>query len=1032
MDIARASIDRPIMTWILILACLLGGIAAFFSLGRLEDPAFSIKTAAVITEYPGASAAVVAREVSEPLESAIQQMGEVDYITSRNTPGLSIIEIEIKETVAGPELPDAWTKLRARVGDAAPALPEGASTPFVDDKFGDVFGIYFAVTAEGFSDAERHRLARYVRREVLTVDGVADVDVGGLPAEAIYVEPNLAILANQNVPASRLLEAIKNANAVVDAGERGPVRIQVPEGSDSVSDIANLAVGVGDKVVSLSDIAEVRRTRQHDPELLIRHNGEEAFTIGVAGLPTENIVDVGARVDEKMATIKASLPAGVAFHPIYEQHRIVDEASNAFLVNLAMSVVIVVVVLAVFMGWRAALTVGLTLFLTVLGTLLFMFGFSIEMERISLGALIIAMGMLVDNSIVVAEGMQTAMARGKSSRDAASDAASKTQLPLLGATVIGILAFAPIGLSPDSTGEFMFSLFAVVGISLLLSWLLAITVTPLMGHYLFVQGTGGEGEAYGGLLYRIYGGLLRGAMRIRLLVVILLIGVTAACFYSAKDLKDQFFPASNNPIFFAHYKLQQGTEIERTSADIAVLEDWLAEQPEFVSSTAFIGGGASRFMLTYPMQDQNPSFTELVVRATDVTLIPALMARMAAFAAERLPDGEFTARQLAFGPGSGDPIQLRISGPDPTVLREIAAEAERRMRAATDQFTVLRTNWREQELVVVPRYAEQRAQAAGVTRTDIAETMRFATEGFLAGVYREDERQIPIFVRAPQDVAVGLNDHLIFAQNSARAVPVDQVIDGLDVEVQNTILYRRDRVPTITLSGAILPETTAAAVLAEVRESVEAIDLPPGHSLVWGGEYEDTVKANAGLAAQLPFAVIAMIVISVLLFNALRQPLIIWLLVPMSLNGVVIGLLWADLPFSFTALLGLLSLSGMLIKNGIVLVEEIDLVRQEVAPLEEAILRASSSRLRPVMLAAATTILGMLPLLGDAFFVSMAVTIMAGLAFATALTLIAAPVLYRLFFREPAAAAPPLPEAAVGRFMEAEGISADTGKWLWD
>ncbi len=1003
MNVARASIDQPIVTWIIILACFVGGIFSFTALGRLEDPAFTIKTAVVITEYPGASAEQVAREVSEPLESAIQQMGEVGHITSRNTPGLSIIEVEIKDTIDGHQLPDIWTKLRARVGDAGRYLPQGVSVPLVNDKFGDVFGIYFAVTTEGFSDGDIHQLARHLRREILTVDGVADVVLSGLPEEAIYVEPNLAILANQNIPVTTLIDAISSSNAIVDAGERDGTRLQTPEGTDSVADIAGLAIGAASNVVNIADIADVRRARVDDPSLMIRFNGEEAFTIGVAGLSTENIVAIGERVDRKLESLMATLPAGVAFHPIYEQHVVVAEASNAFLVNLAMSVAIVIIVLAVFMGWRAAVTVGSTLFLTVLGTLLFMLGFSIEMERISLGALIIAMGMLVDNSIVVAEGMQTAMARGKSSREAATEASSKTQVPLLGATVIGILAFAPIGLSPDSTGEFMFSLFAVVGISLLLSWVLAITVTPLMGHYLFQRGTMGGDDAYSGLLYRGYGTVLRGALRRRWLIAIGLVALTAGCIAGFTQVKDQFFPFSNNPQFFVNYKLSQGTRIQRTADDLAVLEDWLARRDKVVAYTVFVGDGASRFMLTYPMQDPNESFGHIIVTVEDLTMIPDVMADMTAFAAENLPDGEFSAKQLPFGPGEGDPIQLRISGPDPSVLRMIAEEAERRMRAGSDAFAVLRSDWRERELVVVPIYAEERAQAAGVTRTDIAETLRFATDGVLAGVYRENERQIPIYGRAPQDEGIGLTDHLVDSTNTGQLVPMDQVIDGKIVEVQDTLYHRRDRVPTLTLSATIVPGATAADVLADVRASVEAIDLPEGYALAWGGEYEDTLEANTSLAAQLPFAVIAMVLISVLLFNALRQPLIIWLLVPMSVNGAVIGLLATNLPFSFTALLGLLSLSGMLIKNGIVLVEEIDFVRRDGKPLEEAIVLASTSRLRPVMLAAATTILGMLPLLGDAFFVSMAVTIMAGLAFATILTLIAAPVFYRLLFSEPTA-----------------------------
>ncbi|MBU0860450.1 MAG: efflux RND transporter permease subunit, partial [Alphaproteobacteria bacterium] len=463
MDIARASIDRPVYTWIMMLICLLGGIWGFSTLGRLEDPAFTIKTAIVVTQYPGASAEEVALEVSEPIESEIQKMGEVKDIQTMNQPGLSWITVNMRDQYDGTELPAIWTKLRNRVGETA--LPSGTSTPFINDSFGDVYGLYFAVTAPGFSDAEINNLSAFLRRQLLGVEGVSNVALSGVPNEVIFVEPDLALSTTMGIPPAAIQGALAGANEVVDGGTiqtpDGRTIIQRPEGSDSVAEIAALSVGVSGEVINLADFSEVYRARETNPNLIIRHNGVDAFTLGVAGIATENIVEVGKRVEARLAELRVDIPLGVSIEPIYQQHKVVEEASNAFLINLAMSVVIVVVVLAVFMGWQAAIVVGTTLLLTVVGTLLFMAIGSIEMERISLGALIIAMGMLVDNAIVVAEGMQISMRGGQSSRDAASDAASKTQIPLLGATVIGIMAFAGIGLSPDATGEFLFSLFAV-------------------------------------------------------------------------------------------------------------------------------------------------------------------------------------------------------------------------------------------------------------------------------------------------------------------------------------------------------------------------------------------------------------------------------------------------------------------------------------------------------------------------------------------------------------------------------------------
>ncbi|PIE10379.1 MAG: MFS transporter [Rhodobacterales bacterium] len=1000
MSIARLFIDRPIYTWLLILGCILGGLWGFLSVGRLEDPAFTLKTAVVVTQYPGASAEQVAREISEPLESQIQKMGEVDFITSVNQPGQSRITVNMKSIYDGDQLPEIWTKLRNRVNDTR--LPTGASHPFVNDSFGDVYGIYYAVTAPGYSDAELYQMATFLRRELLTVDGVADVSVSGVPNEVIYIEPDPALVVNQNVPPYAIQGAIAGANNVVDGGAYenadGRILLQAPHGRDSVSEIQGLTIGVAGNLINLVDFATVKRERETTPSILIRHNGEDAFTLGIAGLSTENIVEVGNRADEKLAQLAPLIPLGVELHPIYQQHVVVDEASSDFLLNLAMSVAIVVAVLALAMGPRAAIVVGGTLLLTVVGTLFFMGLFSIEMERISLGALIIAMGMLVDNALVVAEGMQVGMAHGQSSRESAEETAGKTQIPLLGATVIGIMAFAGIGLSPDATGEFLFSLFAVIGISLLLSWVLAITVTPLLGHYVFKRGEAGAADAYSGPIFRAYAALLRLCIKLWWIVVPALLGVTVLCFMGFAQIKQQFFPDSNTPLFFVHYKLEQGASIHQTSEDLKVMEAWLIDQPEVVSTTAYAGQGASRFMLTYQAEDPNPSYGHIIVRTETIDTIAGLIARLEGFAADALPQGEFRAKRLAFGPGGGDPIEVRFSGPDPQMLRNLGDQAIAILQEASPDIVDPRQDWREMEKVLRPIYATDRAQEAGVTRDMITDTMRFASEGLRSGVYREGERQIPVIVREPADRPLTLADQLLYVSGTNSFVPFSQVTNGLEYEAQNTLVHRRNRVFTLTVGADVTKGLTAAQVQAEVTAPIEAMALPPGYNMEWGGEFESSSKAQASLGAQLPVSALIMILISVLLFNGLRQPLIIWLLVPMAVNGVTLGLLGTGMPFTFTALLGLLSLSGMLIKNGIVLVEEIDLTRQEHPEWDrrDAIVRASTSRLRPVVLAAATTILGMVPLIWDAFFASMAVTIMGGLAFASILTLIAAPVFYQL------------------------------------
>ena len=516
----------------------------------------------------------------------------------------------------------------------------------------------------------------------------------------------MEITTNLNVSPAAIAQAITTSNSVADTGSiqsvEGRTLVQGPTGSDSVSDIAGLSIGVGGQVLNLYDFSQVSRSREQTPSLVIRHNGDSAFTLGVAGLASENIVEVGHRTDAKLAELAPQIPVGVDLHPIYQQHIVVEDASNDFLVNLAMSVSIVVVVLALFMGWRAAIVVGSTLLLTVVGTPFFMAIFSIEMERISLGALIIAMGMLVDNAIVVAEGMQIAMRCGMNSRQAAEDAAGKTQIPLLGATVIGIMAFAGIGLSSDSTGEFLFSLFAVIAISLMLSWVLALTVTPMLGHYFFRQGNSETDDAYSGVLFRAYAGLLRLCLKVWYLVIPGLLAVTVVCFALFGQVKQQFFPDSNTPLFFVHYKLAQGASILETSRDLEVLEDWLAKQEDVVFSTAYAAQGAARFMLTYQAEDPNPSYGHVIVRTESIDEIAPLIAEMEAFAAENLPQGEFRAKRLAFGPGGGDPIQVRFSGPDPKVLRDLADQASAILSNASENTVSPRVDWREMEQVLRP------------------------------------------------------------------------------------------------------------------------------------------------------------------------------------------------------------------------------------------------------------------------------------------------------------------------------------------
>ncbi|THD72348.1 efflux RND transporter permease subunit [Thalassobius vesicularis] len=1006
MSISRASIRRPVAVWLAIIFCLLGGLWGLNTVGRLEDPSFTLKTALVFVPYPGATAMEVEEEVTDVVESALQQMKQLDRVESKSMPGMAQITVEIEMTYGPDEIPQVWDEMRRRIRDIEGELPSGAQSPIINDDFGDVYGMFYAVTADGLSASEQRDLATKLRRDLVTVDGVAKIEVQGLAEEEIIISIPSARLTELGLPPDQILGIIADENQVFSNGEisEGLSRlgVSVPPGYVSVEGIEALRLGAPGEVgqIALYDIARVVREETERPSQIVRHNGTRAFTLGVSALVDRNVVEVGRSVEARLDQLKTELPDGVEIVPIYEQHKVVDEAVSSFLVGLGQSVAIVIGALMLTMGWRAGLVVGATLGLTVFSTLFFMSVFGIEMERISLGALIIAMGMLVDNAIVIAEGMLIGMARGKSAEDAAADTETATSFPLLGATVIGIMAFSGIGLSPDATGEFLFSLFAVIAISLLMSWILAVTVTPYLGKLLLKAPKNTSKDPYRGFVYSAYRGFLRLALRARVLVVLTIVGITVWSVMAFGQVKQAFFPASNTPIFYVEFQMPQGTDIRVTNEEIARLEAIILGEEIVTDVTTLVGRGASRFMLTYNPEQADASYGQLIVRATDATLIPDVAARLNRELPAQFPNALIRVEEIVFGPPAGADVAVRFSGPDPVVLRQLSDNA----LAIFDEagtITNPRTDWRQREILVEPIVDEARMRLAGATRGSISDTVQYGTSGLRVGTLREGDAEIPMYLRLPEVERDGLDrlrDLSVWSPGANGYVPMANLVSGFEPRLVEALIHRRDRERTITVLGGAGGDLTADEAFRSVRSDIEAIRLPEGYTMEWGGEFESAGEAQASLGKQLPLGFLVMLTISILMFNKLRQPLILWLVVPMSVTGMVLGLLFTGLPFTFTALLGFLSLSGMLMKNAIVLVEEIDQQRAEGVEDYQAVIDGSVSRLRPVVLAAGTTIFGMIPLISDAFFASMAVTIMGGLAFASILTLVAVPVLYALFF----------------------------------
>ncbi len=1016
MDIARYSLTKPINVWLISLCFIIGGVIALGNIGRLEDPAFTIKQAVIMTYYPGASAEKVEKEVTEQIEIALQQMWQLNKVESESKPGFSRVTMEVKSHIGGPLLPQIWDELRKRLRDIHRQLPLGSSKPIVIDDFGDVFGLYYALTAPDFSAYQMREFSRIIRRELLTVDGVAKVSVGGILEEQIVAEIDTYQIADLGLSFPDLKQILAS-NLIPFEGGRlyigdKQIRIPVVAATNKIEEIENITFVLPGKNASIKikDIATLSLQPVDIPSSLKRYNGESAITLSISAQNDINIVDVGKRIEAKLTEVLSNFPAGINISPIYNQAKIVEKAVDGFVLNLEMSVIVVTLALCVFMGWRSGIVVGGTLIVTILGTVLIMWLYGLQLERISLGAMVIAMGMLVDNAIVVAEGMMLRMEKGKSAMESASFIVKRTQWPLLGATIIGIAAFSGIGLSDDSTGEFLFSLFAVVLISLMLSWILAVSLTPLLGRYFYKVGQPKNETKTLSFFHRGYLVLLKNALHHRTFTVVFLITITIGAFASFGLIKQGFFSASNTPNFFIHYWGEQDSDIRATEKHMKAGESLILATDSVESLTSFIGQGADRFTLVYPPEMPNESYGMYLVRVEDASEIPKISRDVVERLRKQTPNSEFFAEIIQYGPGGGAKLQARFSGNDPAILRALAEQAKA-ILLNDGAIRDVRDDWRSKGIVLIPEYDDNAAGIAGVSRNNFNQAIQFYTSGLTLGQLQEGDYLYPIVAKSSIDKnnittkgniknqLANLENGLVWSASQRTYIPFKQVSGKLAFNSEEMLINRRDRVRTITVMAEGGYNETAGAALKRVKPLVEAIKLPNGYTLEWGGEYESSGDAQAALGQGLPLGFLVMFLVSVLLFGRTRQPLIIWLIVPMAIVGVVAGLLIADLPFGFMSLLGFLSLFGMMIKNSIVLLEEIDLQIDEGKAAAIAITEASLSRLRPVSLAAITTILGVMPLIVDPFFADMSVTIMGGLAFATLLTLVAVPVLYSIFYK---------------------------------
>ena len=1014
MDAAQYFIKNKTSSWLVALILLFGGISAYTGLGQLEDPQFTLKQAMVITQYPGASPQQVEEEVSYPLENAIQQLPYVDHVTSISTAGTSQIMVEMKGIYRAKELKQIWDELRRKVNDLTPQLPPGVRPPMVNDDFGDVYGMLYAISGDGYSDDELRDYVDILRRELVLVDGVGKVSVGGRQQEQVIVEISRSRLASLGIAPQQIASLLQTQNVVSNAGslQVGPDNIRIhPSGEfQSVAELEQLIISnpAAKELIYLGDVAKVYRASAEVPSHLIRFAGNSALSLGVSFTAGVNVVAVGESVSERLQQLEYLRPVGMEIDEIYNQPAEVQHSVDGFILNLVEAVVIVIVVLLVFMGLKSGFLIGLILLLTVLGTFIFMQQMQIELQRVSLGALIIALGMLVDNAIVVVEGILIGMQRRLSLKDAASQIVRQTQWPLLGATVIAITAFAPIGLSSDATGEFAGSLFWVLLVSLLLSWVTAITLTPFFASLMFKEmpvssAVEGDPELYRGLIFNVYRQALTFVLTHRALSYGVMILMLVGAVIGFGQVKQVFFPSSNTPMFMVDLWQPAGTDIRHSLEENQQVSAFLRQQPEVTAVTATIGRGADRFMLTYQPEKSYPSYSQLIVRVAEKEQLEPVMRRLLAYIETQHPRLQQKLKRLEVGPSTAAKIEVRLSGPDPDVLRQLAEQAKTILLADAGARNV-RDDWRERAKVVRPHFNEAMARRVGISKQDVDDVLLTHVNGKTVGIYRDGTHLLPIVSRPPlseRSSIDSLADLQIYSPKLNRYIPISQVVTSFDLVWEDPQIMRRDRKRTLTLMADhdILSSDTAANLLARVKPAIEALPLPTGYHLSWGGELEAQTKAQKALFGSLPVGYLIMFVITVLLFNSSRDALVIWACVPLAIIGVTLGLLLVGVPFGFMALLGFLSLSGMLVKNGIVLIDQIRLELSEGRAAYDAVFHSAVSRVRPVAMAAITTILGMIPLVADDFFASMAVVIMFGLGFATVLTLLFLPLLYCSIYR---------------------------------
>ncbi len=1008
MNIAKYSLDNPKVIYFFLVVMLIGGILSFGSLGKKEDSPFVIKTAVLVTQYPGASPKEVEELITEPIEREIQSMRRVYKIKSDSYYGMSKISIELDPATPPDEMPQMWDELRRKVLNVQSQLPQGASVIKVSDDFGDVFGIYFALTADdGFSYHDLREWGQKLKTDLVTIEGVQKVALFGEQTEVVNIFISMSKLANSGINLNSVMQTIKSQNSLINTGEKkaGSIQLKVlAEGTyKNLTDIRNQLISTeSGQQIRFGDIAVVEKGYLEPPSTLIRVNGKKAIGIGVSTAPDYDVVKAGESVRIRLAQIEQQIPVGIEMVTLYPEDRIAREANNGFILNLIESVVIVIFIILIVMGIRAGLLIGSSLIFCIGGTLLIMQFMGVGLNRTSLAAFIIAMGMLVDNAIVVTDNAQIAIKRGVRRRQALINGATIPQWGLLGATMIAVFSFLPLYLAQSSVAEMVKPLFIVLAVSLILSWVLALSQTTVFGNFILKEGDGENGkDPYDKPFYHKFGNFLRLLIRYKVVTLVVMIGLFMLSLVVMGLLPQNFFPNMDKPYLRADCFLPEGYSIRETEKDMGRIEDFLMRQDEVVNVSGTYGSSPLRYYLASTSFGPKPNFGNLLVEVKDKKYTTTVEARLNQYVRENFPNILIRSSLFKLSPAVEANIEFGFIGDNIDTLTMLTEQAMAVMREC-DMATDVKNSWGNKVPVWEPVYSQERGQRLGITRQAVAYALKIATNGLALGDYREKDLFMPILLKEDNIKTSGIDNMRtlpVFSQ-SGYAVPLAQVVDSFAFNFNYNVIKRYNREKVMMAQCDSKRGANTMAAFTQIKNALEEkMVLPQGYRMKVFGEDESQAESNAAIEANLPLTFILMFIVLLFLFKTYRKPTIILLMVPLIFIGVVFGLVVTGKMLDFFALLGVLGLIGMNIKNAIVLVDQIGIEEEKGLPRLEAIIEATKSRIVPVSMASGTTILGMLPLLFDAMFGGMAACIMGGLLVASLLTIFVLPVTYSLLFR---------------------------------